>query len=137
MQELIKVSKEVNFTYPKELKYTYCVQSGLTISQEKMYSISGISGSGKSTILTLLADLRRFNQGTITYHWYSSEDKPIMVNAENWSKMVGPHFWRNIGFSFQKPELLRALPVEMNPKLALGESYEEMALIRRYLLFYS
>ncbi|OQW90942.1 MAG: hypothetical protein BWK78_05875 [Thiotrichaceae bacterium IS1] len=127
--QLIKVSKEVNFTYPKESKYTYCVPEGLTISQEKMYSIAGISGSGKSTILTLLAGLRRFNQGAITYHWSSSEDKPIMVNAENWSKKVGPHFWRNIGFSFQKPELLRALPVGMNLKLALGENYEEMELI--------
>jgi putative ABC transport system ATP-binding protein len=131
MQELIKVSKEVNFTYPKELKYTYCVQSGLTISQEKMYSISGISGSGKSTILTLLAGLRRFKKGSIDYYFSSSKDKssvPVSVNAENWSKVVGPRFWGNIGFSFQKPELIRALPVKMNLELALGKNTEKMAL---------
>lgn len=128
METLIEVLETVNFLYPEEQKYFYCIPKGVIISQGGTYSISGVSGSGKSTILTLLAGLRRFVKGAVAYHFSPYEDKKIVVSSQNWSKNVGPDFWGNIGFSFQKPELLRALPVKMNLELALGDKTEEMAL---------
>jgi len=123
---IINVSKQVEFTYPKDDKYIYCIPEGINISAGKMYSIQGISGSGKSTILTLLAALRRFRQGIIEYTFMT---KKVKVTPKNWQKMVGPQFWGNIGFSFQKPELIEALTVKKNLVLAIGKTMtEEMAL---------
>jgi len=128
MNTIIEVSETVYFSYTKESKYIYCIPSGLTIFLGEICSISGISGSGKSTILTLLASLRRFMRGNIIYRFSSYEDREVVVNQKSWSQNVGPDFWGNIGFSFQKPELIRALPVKMNLELALGDKTEEMAL---------
>ncbi|OQY46193.1 MAG: hypothetical protein B6247_28005 [Candidatus Parabeggiatoa sp. nov. 2] len=63
----IEILKKVEFTYPKDDKYIYCIPGGIDIFSHKTYSILGLSGSGKSTILTLLAALRRFRAGTIQY----------------------------------------------------------------------
>ncbi len=124
---IINVLKQVEFTYPKDDKYIYCIPEGINISAGKMYSIQGISGSGKSTILTLLAALRRFRQGIIEYTFMAKN--AIKVTPTNWQKMVGPQFWGNIGFSFQKPELIRALTVKKNLELAIGKAMaEKMAL---------
>ncbi len=124
---IIEISKQIEFTYPEDDHYIYCIPKGINISAEKMYSIQGISGSGKSTILTLLAALRRFRQGIIQYTFGAKE--AITVTSANWKKIVGPVFWGNIGFSFQKPELIRALTVKKNLEFAIGKATtEEMAL---------
>jgi putative ABC transport system ATP-binding protein len=124
---IIEISKQVEFTYPKDDHYIYCIPEGINISAGKMYSIQGISGSGKSTLLTLLAALRRFRQGIIQYTFFAK--KAVRVTPANWKKTIGPMFWGNIGFSFQKPELIRALTVKKNLELAIGKAItEEMAL---------
>jgi len=123
---IIAISKQVEFTYPEDDHYIYCIPEGINIAAKKMYSIQGISGSGKSTILTLLAALRRFRQGIIQYTFEATE--AIKVTEANWKKTVGPAFWSNIGFSFQKPELIRALSVKTNLEFSIGNAMtEEMA----------
>ncbi len=125
--DIIKVLRQVEFIYPKDDKYIYCIPEGLNISDSQMYSIQGISGSGKSTLLTLFAALRRFHQGIIQYTF--TPKNVLKVTTTNWKKTIGPKFWGNIGFSFQKPELIRALTVKANLELAIGKTnIENMAL---------
>ncbi len=123
----IDVLEQVEFTYPKDNNYIYCLPEALEISSNQTYCILGLSGSGKSTILTLLAALRRFRKGTIRYRFDTKS--VIKVTRKNWHKKVTPQFWGNMGYSFQKPELIRALTVKKNLDLALDEeNTEEMAL---------
>ncbi|RKZ57782.1 MAG: hypothetical protein DRR08_18130 [Candidatus Parabeggiatoa sp. nov. 2] len=126
----IEILKKVEFTYPKDDKYIYCIPGGIDIFSHKTYSILGLSGSGKSTILTLLAALRRFRAGTIQYTLTTKKAyRTIKVTQACWKKMVGPRFWGSIGFSFQNPELIEALTVKENLEVALGKAkLEKMAL---------
>ena len=125
----IGISEQVEFTYPKDDKHVYCMPKGLNIFSSKIYTILGVSGSGKSTILTLLAGLGHFSQGAIQYTFIvKNAPKAVDVKADNWAKMVGPRFWGKIGFSFQRPELIRALSVKENLELVLGKTAQEMAL---------
>jgi len=128
--KVIEVIKQVEFSYPKDDKYIYCIPEDLEILPSKTYSIVGISGSGKSTILTLLAALRRFSKGLIQYTFKTNTgSQKLKVTADNWTKIIGPQFWGNIGFSFQNPEMLRALTVKNNLELILGKAKtEEMVL---------
>lgn len=124
---IIEILQQVEFTYSEDDQYVYCIPAGVNIAHNNMYSIQGISGSGKSTILTLLAALRQFRQGIIEYTFTAKN--VVKVTQGNWKKTVGPQFWGNIGFSFQKPELIRALTVKKNLELAIGKAMtEEMAL---------
>jgi putative ABC transport system ATP-binding protein len=124
---IIEIIQQVEFTYPEDDEYIYCIPAGVNISSGHIYSIQGISGSGKSTLLTLLAALRQFRQGIIEYTFTTKN--VVKVTKGNWKKTVGPQFWGNIGFSFQKPELIRALTVKKNLELAIGKTMtEEMAL---------
>jgi len=125
--DIIKILKQLEFSYSKDDKHIYCIPTGVNISRGNMYSIQGVSGSGKSTILTLFAALRRFHQGMIQYTF--TMKNPVKVTPTNWKKIIGPQFWGNIGFSFQKPELIRALTVKTNLELAIGKANtENMAL---------
>jgi putative ABC transport system ATP-binding protein len=123
----LDILKQVEFTYPGDDKYIYCIPDEINLLSHKTYSILGISGSGKSTILTLLAALHHFSQGKIQYRF--SAKNAVKVTQANWPKMAGPQFWGNIGFSFQKPEMIRALNVTQNLELVLGKANtEEIAL---------
>jgi ABC-type lipoprotein export system ATPase subunit len=126
----IEILKQVEFTYPKDDKYIYCIPKGIQISSHKTYSILGISGSGKSTILTLFAALRRFRSGTVRYTFATQQAyQTIKVSSASWKKFIGPRFWGKIGFSFQNPELLEPFTVKQNLEVALGREHtEEMAL---------
>jgi putative ABC transport system ATP-binding protein len=126
----IEILKQIEFTYPKDDKYIYCIPKGIQISSHKTYSILGISGSGKSTILTLLAALHRFRAGTIRYTFTTQNAyQTIKVSSATWKKFIGPRFWGKIGFSFQNPELLQPFTVKENLQVALGKAHtEEMAL---------
>ncbi len=108
----IEILEQVEFTYPKDDKYIYCIPKEISILSHQTYSILGISGSGKSTILTLVAALRHFSKGTIQYT-FTTQNAYLTkkVTQANWRKTVGPQFWGHIGFSFQKPELIQALTV--------------------------
>ncbi|RKZ84317.1 MAG: hypothetical protein DRR19_17910 [Candidatus Parabeggiatoa sp. nov. 1] len=126
----LEILEPVEFIYPKDNKYIYCIPKEISILSHQTYSILGISGSGKSTILTLVAALRRFSKGAIQYT-FTTQNAYITtkVTHKNWRKQVGPAFWGNIGFSFQKPELVQALTVKENLEIVLGKANtEEMAL---------
>jgi len=127
MNKLIEIKEQIEFAYQKDRQCVYCIPAGINIVSGKSYSIEGVSGSGKSTILTLLALLRRFHKGEIDYTF--PEKKTVTVTNENWNKVAGPDFWGNIGFSFQKPEMIRALTVEKNLELALNKSDRTMEMI--------
>lgn len=125
----IEILEQVEFSYPKDDKYIYCIPKGLTILSHNTYCIQGISGSGKSTILTLLAALRRFHKGAIQYTLTTQEAyETIKVTQAKWRKTARPQFWGKIGFSFQKAELVEALTVKENLEIGLGKKTEEMAL---------
>lgn len=123
---IIEITQQLEFSYSKNKQYIYCIPTEVTITPAKIYSIQGVSGSGKSTILTLLAALRRFNKGSIKYHLHGQQ-QPIEITSKKWK--IGPNFWGKIGFSFQKPELIQALTVKANLEIVLGEkNTEQMAL---------
>jgi ABC-type lipoprotein export system ATPase subunit len=125
----IEILEPVEFSYPKDEKYIYCIPKDITILSHNTYCIQGISGSGKSTILTLLAALRRFRKGVIQYTLTTQEAYfTIKVTQAKWRKTARPQFWGKIGFSFQKAELVEALTVKENLEIGLGQNAEEMAL---------
>lgn len=114
---VLEVREEVEFHYPEDARCVYSIPAGLKLSLGEAWCLHGISGSGKSTLMTLLASLRRLNRGTIRY-WFDLSR--VEVAPEVWDSAVGPCLWRRIGFAFQRPELIRALSVQDNLRLALG-----------------
>lgn len=116
-QLILEVLEEVEFRYLQDPHCTYSIPPGLTLSVGEAWCIHGISGSGKSTLMTLLAALRRLRCGRIRYCF---DDLDVEVTPESWPVVVGPGFWRRIGFAFQRPELIRALSVCDNLRLAFG-----------------
>jgi len=108
----IKVTKRIEYSYPTDKTCMYCIPSDIIFKSGFLYSILGVSGSGKSTILTLLAGLRRFDKGEISYSL--TDSNIVQIHENNWKQQTGPKFWGNIGFSFQRPELIRALSVKEN-----------------------
>ncbi len=125
--KLIEIEEQVEFSYAEDKNCVYCIPEEIEMHLGKSYSIEGISGSGKSTVLTLLAVLRRFNKGRVRYSFPGSE--PVVFTKDNWRNLAGPEIWGKMGFSFQKPEMLRALTAGKNLELAVGSArLEEMAL---------
>jgi ABC-type lipoprotein export system ATPase subunit len=114
---IFEVLDEVEFRYPEDPRYSYSIPAGLTLSVGKAWCLYGVSGSGKSTLMTLLAALRRLGKGRVRYHF---GEKAVEVTPATWDQAVGPDLWRHIGFAFQRPELIRALSVTDNLRLALG-----------------
>lgn len=114
---ILEVREEVEFHYPEDAHCIYSIPAGLKLSLGEAWCLHGISGSGKSTLMTLLASLRRLKRGAIRY-WF--DVSRVEVAPEVWESAVGPCLWRRIGFAFQRPELIRALSVEDNLRLALG-----------------
>jgi ABC-type lipoprotein export system ATPase subunit len=115
---ILEVVEEVEFRYPEDPRTCYSIPAGLTLALGEAWCIHGISGSGKSTLMTLLASLRRLQRGRIRYHF---ADAFVAVTPESWDAAVGPELWRHIGFAFQRPELIRALTVADNLRLALDD----------------
>jgi putative ABC transport system ATP-binding protein len=114
---ILEVLEEVEFRYPEDPRTCYSIPAGLTLSVGEAWCIYGISGSGKSTLMTLLASLRRLARGRIRYRF---PDAIVAVTPTTWDQTVGPQLWQRIGFAFQRPELIRALTVTDNLRLALG-----------------
>lgn len=124
---ILEVLEEVEFRYPEDPRCAYSIPAGLTLSVGEAWCIHGISGSGKSTLMTLLAALRRLARGKVRY-WFT-DAAVVEVTPETWDEAVGPDLWHRIGFAFQRPELIRALSVADNLRLALGNgSIAEPAL---------
>jgi putative ABC transport system ATP-binding protein len=137
-QTVLEVVEDLEFHYPEDRLYRYRIPAGLVLGTGDAWCLHGISGSGKSTAMTLLAALRRLASGRIRYRTASRQ--ALEVTPENWDAVVGPRLWRTIGFAFQRPELVRALAVEDNLALVLPAedlacpalfSPEEWAHVRR------
>jgi ABC-type lipoprotein export system ATPase subunit len=114
---ILEVLEEVEFRYPEDPRTCYSIPSGLTLSVGEAWCIYGRSGYGKSTLMTLLASLRRLERGRIRYQF---PDAIVAVTPTTWDQTVGPQLWQRIGFAFQRPELIKALSVTDNLRLALG-----------------
>jgi putative ABC transport system ATP-binding protein len=117
---LLRVKSTAEFSYEGH-PYTYRVPEGFSIDLGEKVCISGVSGSGKSTILTMLAGLRRLSKGEIQYNFKHGPSLSLAAKQN-----VGPALWGEIGFSFQRPELLSALTVEGNMRLSLGDLHAEL-----------
>jgi lipoprotein-releasing system ATP-binding protein len=115
---LLRVKNTIEFSYEGH-PYTYRVPEGFNIDVGEKVSISGVSGSGKSTILTMLAGLRRLSKGEIQYNFKCGRCLTLVAKQD-----LGPALWGQIGFSFQRPELLNALTVEGNIRLSVGDNTE-------------
>jgi ABC-type lipoprotein export system ATPase subunit len=121
-QPVLEVLEEVDFRYPEDREVSYHIPAGLSLARGEGWCIYGVSGSGKSTLMTLLAALRRLASGRIRYRFPGPPESTAEVSPLDWERRAGPHLWRHIGFAFQRPELIRALTVRDNLRLALGEA---------------
>lgn len=127
---ILEVLEEVEFRYPEDPRTCYSIPAGLTLSLGEAWCIHGISGSGKSTLMTLLASLRRLGRGKVLYRFSVANDG-VEVSPATWDRAVGPALWQRIGFAFQRPELIRALSVADNLRLALGDAPLDRELFER------
>lgn len=81
----------------------------MTFYQATSYAIQGVSGTGKSTLLSLIGNLDEPTSGNITYNI----DNKIMLPHEisNNKKVLG------MGYLFQQPRLIKELSVIENIQL--------------------
>ncbi len=98
------------------------VLSGITVnfSQGKTYAITGVSGSGKSTFMHLLAGLDTPSAGAITYN----NTDISKLNPDARMKFLN----KEIGLVFQDPYLIRELSVLENcmiKGLIAGNSFQD------------
>ncbi len=95
------------------------VLRGISIifEQGKTYAISGVSGTGKSTLMHLLSGFDKPSSGAVLFN-----DK----NIAHFSSAARTHFLnQSIGHVFQQPYLIRELSVAenvMTPGLIMGSS---------------
>jgi ABC-type lipoprotein export system ATPase subunit len=81
----------------------------ITCTQGKTYAIMGVSGSGKSTFMSLMAGLEVPTHGHVTFN---------DVRLDRFSPAEHARFLnRSIGLLFQNPYLLRELSVQENVML--------------------
>ncbi len=109
MIELKNITKiyEVN----KNNKVTALSDINLKIQEGELVVLKGASGSGKSTILSLIAALSKPTSGEVIV-----EDKKISKLPDNFASIYRRD---NIGFIFQKYNLIPTLSVEDNILLPL------------------
>jgi len=109
MIELKNITKiyEVN----KNNKVTALQNINLTIKEGELIVLKGASGSGKSTILSLIAALSKPTSGEVIV-----DDKQISKLPDNFASIYRRD---NIGFIFQKYNLIPTLSVEENILLPL------------------
>jgi len=112
----------------KQLK-SFLLDVAFSFEEDNVVCIFGKSGSGKTTILRVIAGLERFEEGFIE------------VNGKNWTYL--PVQKRSIGFVFQESSLFPNMTVEENIKFAMREKDDKFffrliktahleALINRY-----
>ena len=95
----------------KNNKVTALDNINLNIKEGELVVLKGTSGSGKSTILSLLAGLSKPTFGEVIV-----DDKRISKLPDNFSALYRRD---NIGFIFQKYNLIPTLSVEDNILLPL------------------
>ncbi len=109
---VVEVLEDLEFSYPQRPECRYIVPAGIVLRAGEAGCVLGVSGSGKSTVMTLLAGLRRFARGRIRFEL--ADGHCLEVAAESWSRRIGPRHWGQIGFAFQRPEMIRSLTVAGN-----------------------
>jgi ABC-type glutathione transport system ATPase component len=81
------VQSTMEFSYEGH-PYIYRVPKGFHIDIGEKVCISGVSGSGKSTILTMLAGLRRLSKGEIRYDFKPRPASP-WLRSKFWGRRYG------------------------------------------------
>ncbi len=92
----------------------------VSFSQDKTYGITGVSGTGKSTLIQLLAGLDAPTEGTISFN---EQTLGHMTLQEHESFLQ-----KNVGLLFQLPYLIKELSVLENimlPAIIAGRSKKE------------
>lgn len=81
----------------------------LEIKEGEIYGIIGMSGSGKSTILSIMADLIKPDRGKVLYN-IGKEEKFYQISKKS------DQIKKSFGYSFQTPSFHSMLTVEENIK---------------------
>jgi len=116
LQDITKIY-EIN----KNNKVTALDNINLTINEGELIILKGASGSGKSTILSLIAALSKPTSGEVIV-----EQKQISKLPDNFASIYRRD---NIGFIFQKYNLIPTLSVKENillPLVPLNPDFDEL-----------
>ena len=102
--------KDVRFGYgPLSQRYEVFRDANLSVEENEFVAIIGFSGSGKSSLISLLAGLEQPDDGSVTIH-----GQPVLK--------PGP----DKGIMFQNYSLLPWLSVQGNIELAVKQVYPDM-----------
>jgi len=123
MIELKNVTKTYNVS--KKEKITAVKNINLSFNEGELIIIKGSSGSGKSTILSLIAALSKPTTGEIIV-----DNKRISKLPDNFASLYRR---KNIGFIFQKYNLIPNLSVKENISLPLIPDNIKESLLNKKL----
>jgi len=124
MIELKNVTKIYNVS--KKEKITAVENINLSFKEAELIILKGSSGSGKSTILSLIAALSKPTSGEIIV-----DNKRISKLPDNFASLYRRE---NIGFIFQKYNLIPNLSVKENILLPLiPDNIDESVLNENYI----
>lgn len=101
--ELKNISKEFN---QAGVIVTLFAESSHTFVQGQTYAVTGVSGTGKSTLLNIIAGIEKPTSGTVLYDGKDSHRFP--------PEALRVHLQRHVGIIFQYPYLLNELNVLEN-----------------------
>lgn len=104
--ELKQISKEF---YQADKKFTLFTDVSYTFTQGQSYALTGVSGTGKSTLLHILAGIEKPTSGTVLYDAVSY----VTLSAEKQRNHLNKH----LGIMFQYAYLINELSVSENVAL--------------------
>jgi ABC-type lipoprotein export system ATPase subunit len=108
------IASNLNFTGQNN---TLLHAINFTVNTGQCLIISGISGSGKSLLLSLICGLVNIDSGSITFNGLTMEEMSKEEEAE---------FKKSLGVIFQKPALLSNLTLKENLLLPLIQHFPHL-----------